>query len=115
LVEETGVPRENHRPAASHWQTLLDNVVFLALSGSWTHNISSDSKWPGTIYKFIIIFQHFSLKKIEWQRFFYMKILKKKSERKIAFPWGNFKFPTGKSRLLSIHRGIARKSEIVKY
>jgi len=23
LVEETGVPGENHRPAAGHWQTLL--------------------------------------------------------------------------------------------
>jgi hypothetical protein len=27
LVEETRVPRENHRPVASHWQTLLHNVV----------------------------------------------------------------------------------------
>ena len=27
LVEETRVPRENHRPAASHWQTLSHNVV----------------------------------------------------------------------------------------
>ena len=27
LVEETGVPRENHRPAASHCQTLSHNVV----------------------------------------------------------------------------------------
>jgi hypothetical protein len=27
LVEETGVPGENHRPAASHWQTLSHNVV----------------------------------------------------------------------------------------
>ena len=27
LVEETGVPGENHRPAASHWQTLLHDVV----------------------------------------------------------------------------------------
>jgi len=27
LVEETGEPRENHRPAASHWQTLSHNVV----------------------------------------------------------------------------------------
>jgi len=35
-------PRENHRPAASHWQTLSHNVVHLALSGSWTHNISGD-------------------------------------------------------------------------
>jgi hypothetical protein len=26
LVEETGVPGENHRPAASHWQTLSHNV-----------------------------------------------------------------------------------------
>jgi hypothetical protein len=27
LVEETGVPEENQRPAASHWQTLSHNVV----------------------------------------------------------------------------------------
>ena len=27
LVEETGVPRENHRPAVSHRQTLPHNVV----------------------------------------------------------------------------------------
>jgi hypothetical protein len=27
LVEETGVPGENHWPAASHWQTLSHNVV----------------------------------------------------------------------------------------
>jgi hypothetical protein len=27
LVEETRVPVENHRPAASHWQTLSHNVV----------------------------------------------------------------------------------------
>jgi hypothetical protein len=27
LVEETRVPGENHRPIASHWQTLLHNVV----------------------------------------------------------------------------------------
>ena len=27
LVEETREPGENHRPAASHWQTLSDNVV----------------------------------------------------------------------------------------
>jgi hypothetical protein len=26
-LEETGVPRENHRPVASHWQTLLQNDV----------------------------------------------------------------------------------------
>jgi hypothetical protein len=27
LMEETGVPRENHRPVASRWQTLSHNVV----------------------------------------------------------------------------------------
>jgi hypothetical protein len=27
LVEETGVLGENHRPVASHWQTLSHNVV----------------------------------------------------------------------------------------
>jgi hypothetical protein len=27
IVEETGVPGENHRPAASHWQTLSHNVI----------------------------------------------------------------------------------------
>jgi hypothetical protein len=27
LVEETGVPRENHRAFVSHWQTLSHNVV----------------------------------------------------------------------------------------
>jgi hypothetical protein len=27
LVEEIGVPGENHRPVASNWQTLSNNVV----------------------------------------------------------------------------------------
>jgi len=27
LMEETRVPWENHRPVASHWQTLSHNVV----------------------------------------------------------------------------------------
>ena len=31
LVEETGVPGENHRPAASHWQALSYNVVSTTL------------------------------------------------------------------------------------
>jgi hypothetical protein len=29
LVEETGGPEENHRPVASHWQTVSHNVVHL--------------------------------------------------------------------------------------
>jgi hypothetical protein len=42
LVEETGVPGENHWPVASHWQTLSHYVVLHALSKSQTHNISGD-------------------------------------------------------------------------
>jgi hypothetical protein len=44
LVEDTGVPGENHRPAASHWQTLSHNVVLYTprLSEIRTHNISGD-------------------------------------------------------------------------
>ena len=30
LVEETGLPVENHQPVASHWQTLSHNVVWSA-------------------------------------------------------------------------------------
>ena len=33
LAEESGVPRENHQLAASHWQTWSHTVVPLALSG----------------------------------------------------------------------------------
>jgi hypothetical protein len=42
LVEETGVPGEIHRSVASHWQTLLHNVVRLTLIDIRTHNISGD-------------------------------------------------------------------------
>ena len=44
LVEETGVPGENHRPAASHLQTLSHNVVSSTphLNGIRNHNISGD-------------------------------------------------------------------------
>jgi hypothetical protein len=46
-VEETGVPGENHRPAASHWQTLSHNVVSSTprMSGIRTHNVSGDGHW----------------------------------------------------------------------
>ena len=42
LVEETGVPGENHQPVVSHWQTLSHNVVSstLRLSGIRTHNVT---------------------------------------------------------------------------
>ena len=45
LVEETGGPGKNHRSIKGHWQTLSHNVVYIALSGSRTHNISGDRHW----------------------------------------------------------------------
>jgi hypothetical protein len=44
LAEETRVSGENHRPFASHWQTLSHNVVSSTprLSGIQTHNVSND-------------------------------------------------------------------------
>ena len=39
LMAETGVPRENHWHAASHWQTLSHNVI------SNTHSHERDSNW----------------------------------------------------------------------
>jgi hypothetical protein len=44
LVEETGVPGENHRPVASHWQTLSHNVV----SYPFRHEEGSNSNWSLT-------------------------------------------------------------------
>jgi hypothetical protein len=41
LVEETGGPGENHRPVASHRQTLSHNV-HLTLIEIRTHNFSGD-------------------------------------------------------------------------
>jgi hypothetical protein len=44
LVEETVVSGENHRPAASHWQTLSHNFASNTprLSGIRTHSVSGD-------------------------------------------------------------------------
>ena len=41
LVEETEVPRDNHQPVGSHWQTLSYNVVHLTLIEIQTHNWTS--------------------------------------------------------------------------
>jgi hypothetical protein len=38
LVEETGVPGENQRPAAGHWQTLSHNVVLSIPCHEWNSN-----------------------------------------------------------------------------
>jgi len=47
LVEETVVLGENHRPVASHWQSLSHNVVSStpAINGGRTHNLCGDRHW----------------------------------------------------------------------
>ena len=40
LVEETGVPGENHRPVESHWQTLSHN----AISSTFRYERNSNSQ-----------------------------------------------------------------------
>ena len=45
LVAETRLPGKNHRPVASHWQTLSHNVVHLPLIEIRTHNISGGRHW----------------------------------------------------------------------
>jgi hypothetical protein len=44
LVQEIGVPGENHQPAASHWQTLSHNAVLSTPRPSeiWNQNVSGD-------------------------------------------------------------------------
>ena len=41
LEEETRVPGENHRPVASHWQTLSHNVVSITP----LHEQGSEEVW----------------------------------------------------------------------
>ena len=47
MVEETKLPGENHKPVASHWQTLSHNVVSSTprLSCVRTHNTRCDKHW----------------------------------------------------------------------
>ena len=40
FVEEIRIPEENHRPTASHWQTLSHNVVSSTPLLSWIQNRS---------------------------------------------------------------------------
>jgi hypothetical protein len=54
LVEETGVPLENCRPAASHWQILSYNVV----SSTPHHYISNLSSWVAQVPLLLLWFNY---------------------------------------------------------
>jgi hypothetical protein len=79
LVEETGGPGENHRPVASHWQTLshLDNAL-----------IAPSNKQTNKLYRYILIIVYYTytefstnltvrcwfflqLRKVSWVRCFF--------------------------------------------
>ena len=52
LVEETWVPGENHRPVASHWQTLSHNVVSNTPHLSGIQTCELDSRWDTQIFSY---------------------------------------------------------------
>jgi hypothetical protein len=46
LVEKNRVPGENHRPVASHWQTLSHSYIeYTSPERIRTHNVSGDRHW----------------------------------------------------------------------
>ena len=56
LVEETAVPRENHRPVASHWQTLLCGNTGTCMGSDawkWMKNCKMSCNW--TYYKSYVL------------------------------------------------------------
>jgi hypothetical protein len=74
LMEEAGVPNENHWPSTSHWQTLSHNVVLMMNRDSNENKMkvhkpfNLKSNW---IYMFDLIGRHHSnkLKIIKWNCF----------------------------------------------
>jgi len=57
LVEETGVPGENHCPVARHWQTLSHNVVLSTLRLSRVRTLLH-SKFKQFYYRRLLISSH---------------------------------------------------------
>ena len=66
LVEETGVPGENHRPVASYWQTLSHDVVSSTLcheqrgSAKTGFTVNEHKSWPqgGSAKTGFTIYEH---------------------------------------------------------
>ena len=58
LEEETGVPGENHRPVASHWQTLSHNVC---IEYTWHENMISKTQYHFVKMCFFVILYNYIL------------------------------------------------------
>jgi hypothetical protein len=64
LVEETGVPRENHWPVASHFKQTSHNVVSSTPCherGSNSHWLIYKIRWPSTIHSLVIHYNSWHL------------------------------------------------------
>jgi hypothetical protein len=68
LLEETKGHRENHRPVASHWQTLSHNVVHLVLIEIRTHNINGSDMQELVVPIMISLIESCCLKGSYWTK-----------------------------------------------
>jgi hypothetical protein len=53
LMEETGVHRENHRPAASHWQILSHNL--LSSAPCHEQDLNSQLQWWYALIAYVVV------------------------------------------------------------
>jgi hypothetical protein len=101
LVEETGVPRENHQPVTSHWQT-SHNVV-----SSTPHHeqdsispnpslliLVTRSPWPYKIWKKIAI-KHAHID-INWKDHIQCTFTEWKQHQNGQYKWRSIKIPKNK-------------------
>ena len=61
MVEETGVPRENHRPVTCHWQTLSNNVYLYIIC---VHLNADDEKLEAQCAEPVSLTFHSALRKL---------------------------------------------------
>ena len=84
LLEEMGVPRENHWPAVSHWKSLSHNVLHLAMSGIRTilyekvffYDLWGDKPWDDICKsQFVTVWVHKKLNRYYWIQTYLMRAI----------------------------------------